>query len=140
MWKPLAEEATVRLEVDVAPDAPRALAVPGGLEQILDNLVDNALAVAPAESVIELGVARTDGTVTVTVADRGPGMTDDQITRSFDRFWRAADADHPGTGLGLAVVKHLVRASGGEVALAARPGGGLVATVQLPVASDAVRR
>jgi signal transduction histidine kinase len=140
MWKPLAEEAAVRLEVDVQAGAPRAMAVPGGLEQILDNLVDNALAVAPAASAIELGVSRVDGHVAVTVADRGPGMTEEQITRSFDRFWRAADADHPGTGLGLAVVKHLARASGGDVGLAARPGGGLVATVRLPLASDALRR
>ena len=52
------------------------------------------------------------------MADRGPGMTTEQIARSFDRFWRAADADHPGTGLGLAVVQHLARASGGDVGLA----------------------
>ena len=58
-------------------------------------------------------------------------MTPEQIARSFDRFWRAADADHPGTGLGLAVVQHLARASGGDVGLARRVGGGLVATVRL---------
>ena len=51
----------------------------------------------------------------MTVSDRGPGMTPDQIARSFDRFWRASDADRPGTGLGLAVVQHLARASGGDV-------------------------
>jgi signal transduction histidine kinase len=66
-------------------------------------------------------------------------MTPDQIARSFDRFWRAADADRPGTGLGLAVVQHLARASGGDAALAARPGGGLVATVRLPLA-DGVKQ
>ena len=81
--------------------------MPGALEQILDNLVDNSLAVAPPSSAIELSVRRGEQAVEVSVADRGPGMTPEQIARSFDRFWRAADADHPGTGLGLAVVQQL---------------------------------
>jgi signal transduction histidine kinase len=132
MWKPLAEEEGVRVRVDAHAPSLQALAVPGALEQILDNLVDNSLAVAPASTAIELSVRRCEQAVEVSVADRGPGMTPEQIARSFDRFWRAADADHPGTGLGLAVVQHLARASGGDVGLARRVGGGLVATVRLP--------
>ena len=140
MWKPLAEEQGVEVRVDAAGTGLFALAVPGSLEQVLDNLVDNALAVAPPASAIELRVRRSDRQVILAVADRGPGMTPEQIARSFDRFWRAADADRPGTGLGLAVVQHLARASGGDVELAARPGGGLVATVRLPAAPDGLRR
>jgi signal transduction histidine kinase len=132
MWKPLAEEEGVRVRVDAHAPSLQALAMPGALEQILDNLVDNSLAVAPASTAIELSVRRCEQAVEVSVADRGPGMTPEQIARSFDRFWRAADADHPGTGLGLAVVQHLARASGGDVGLARRVGGGLVATVRLP--------
>ena len=130
----------MRIGVDVVDGELLALAVPGAFEQILDNLVDNALAVAPAGTAIELRLRRAAQHVIVTVSDRGPGMTPDQIARSFDRFWRAADVDRPGTGLGLAVVQHLARASGGDVTLAARLGGGLVATVRLPVAADALRR
>ena len=121
------------MRVDARAPALEAMVVPGALEQILDNLVDNSLAVAPPSSAIELSVRRGDHAVELSVADRGPGMTPEQITRSFDRFWRAADADHPGTGLGLAVVQQLARASGGDVGLARRVGGGLVATVRLPV-------
>jgi signal transduction histidine kinase len=140
MWKPLAEEEGVRVRIDILDGQINALAVPGALEQILDNLVDNSLAVAPADSAIELRLRRGSQQVIIAVADRGPGMTPEQIARSFDRFWRAADADRPGTGLGLAVVQHLARASGGDVGLSARPGGGLVATLRLPVATDGVRR
>jgi signal transduction histidine kinase len=140
MWKPLAEEDGVRVQVDAAGTGLVALVVPGALEQILDNLVDNALAVAPPASAIELRVRRAGRQVTIAVADRGPGMTPEQIGRSFDRFWRAADADRPGTGLGLAVVQHLARASGGDVELGARPGGGLVATVRLQAVADGVKR
>jgi signal transduction histidine kinase len=140
MWKPLAEEDGVRVQVDAVGTGLVALVVPGALEQILDNLVDNALAVAPPASAIELRVRRAGRQVTIAVADRGPGMTPEQIGRSFDRFWRAADADRPGTGLGLAVVQHLARASGGDVELGARPGGGLVATVRLQAVADGVKR
>ncbi len=134
MWKPLAEEEGVRVRVDAPAPTMQALAVPGALEQILDNLVDNSLAAAPPSSAIELAVRRREQAIEVTVADRGPGMTSEQIARSFDRFWRAADVEHPGTGLGLAVVQHLARASGGDVGLTPRVGGGLVATVRLPAA------
>lgn len=137
MWKPLAEEGGVRISVD-APSC-EAHAVVGGVEQIVDNLVDNALAVAPAGSAVEVTARRGDRVVELTVADRGPGMTPEQIARSFDRFWRAADAEHPGTGLGLAVVQHLASASGGEVSLARRESGGLVATVVLPSAGHHIR-
>ena len=99
-----------------------------------------ALPVAPPASAIELRVRRTARQVIVAVADRGPGMTPEQIGRSFDRFWRAADADRPGTGLGLAVVQHLARASGGDVELAPPPSGGLVATVRLQAVAEGVKR
>lgn len=128
-WRPLAEESGVRIRVDAPPAGP-ALSMAGGVEQIVDNLVDNALAVTPSGAAIEIAVRPDDRAVVLTIADRGPGMTADQIVRSFDRFWRAADADHPGTGLGLAVVQQLAEAGGGDVELAARDGGGLVATVR----------
>ncbi len=116
--------------VDVPPTAP-AVAIVGGLDHIVDNLVDNALGAAPPHSSVDITVVNVDGSVVTTIADRGPGMTADQIARSFDRFWRAPDAAEEGTGLGLAVVQHLTVASGGDVSLAARDGGGLVAIVRL---------
>ena len=130
LWQPLAEESDVTVTVDVPPTAP-AVAVVGGLDQIVDNLVDNALGAAPPHSSVDITVVNVDGSVVTTIADRGPGMTADQIARSFDRFWRAPDAADEGTGLGLAVVQHLTVASGGDVSLAARDGGGLVAIVRL---------
>ena len=68
------------------------------------------------------------------VSDRGPGMPTDQLQHAFDRFWRAASAGRGGSGLGLAIVRQLAEASGGEVAVANRPGGGLEASVRLPLA------
>lgn len=114
-----------------------AEARPGALEQILDNLLSNALRVAPPGSEVEVAVDGGDPQVRITVADRGPGLDADQRRHAFDRFWRAPDAGPGGSGLGLAIVRELVHASGGEVALHGRDGGGLEAEVRLPRAAPA---
>ena len=130
IWAALAEERDVRLEV-VAPDRAEAMAVDGAVEQILDNLIDNALDVAPAGSAIEVVVRPGDDEVLVAVRDRGRGMTAEEIEHAFDRFWRPPSSTPGGTGLGLAIVRQLAQASGGEAFVRARPGGGLEAGVEL---------
>ncbi|WP_217547333.1 HAMP domain-containing sensor histidine kinase [Streptomyces sp. GbtcB6] len=110
-------------------------AVAGALEQILDNLLSNALSVSPPGTTITLATATAtadDGcTVELHVIDQGPGMTETDRQRAFDRFWRAADARHDGTGLGLSMVQRLTQAGGGDVALNASSDGGLDAVVRL---------
>jgi signal transduction histidine kinase len=131
-WRDAAAERGVAIDVDVAPFAAAALA-PGALEQILDNLIANALEFAPPESAVSL-VARRDAAVTVIeVADRGPGMSPQERAQAFDRFWRGQES-RPGSGLGLAIVKSLVEAEDGSVALQDRSGEGLRAVIRLPAA------
>ncbi len=132
MWAPLAEEQDVAIEV-VDRGGAVATAVPGALDQILDNYLDNAIAVAPPSSTVEVVVDAASPSVTrVHVLDRGPGLSDEQLAHAFERFWRAADAGHDGSGIGLAIVAHLAASSGGTVSLQRRPGGGLDASVTLP--------
>ena len=131
-WTALAEEQRVRLQARVDGRL-RALVSPGRIEQVLDNLLANALEVAPAGSSVEVASARTDGWVELRVRDRGPGMTGEQLSHAFDRFWRG-ERSEGGFGLGLAIVQRLVRADGGEVQLHPREGGGLEAVVRLPAA------
>ena len=78
------------------------------------------------------------GTYTITVADSGPGIPADDLTRVFERFYRVDKSrSRPGgTGLGLAIVKHLVELHGGQAVAANRPEGGAVFTVRLPVAGS----
>jgi len=131
MWEPLAAEQYVSVSFTGMPVG-QVWAIPGALEQIVDNLVANALRVSPPGTTIML--ARTPG-AELHVLDQGPGMSASDRERAFDRFWRASDTHHDGTGLGLPIVRHLVHASGGEVTLDAAPGGGLDARVRLrPVA------
>jgi signal transduction histidine kinase len=129
-WAPSAAEHGVELVVEPGP-AVRAWALQGALDQVLDNLLANALRFAPPGSQIRLAVRRADGWVEVHVTDQGPGMTAEQRKRAFDRFWRARPADGEGTGLGLAVVRQLVVAGGGAAELRQARGGGLDAVARL---------
>jgi hypothetical protein len=97
MWELLAAEQHVALAVTGTAAGP-VWAIPGGLEQIIDNLVANALRVSPTGTTLTL--TRAPG-AELHVIDQGSGMTAADRERAFDRFWRASDSHHDGTGLGL---------------------------------------
>jgi signal transduction histidine kinase len=105
-------------------------AVPGAIEQILDNLLDNALAVSPRGAVVSADVSLEGDMCLLTISDQGPGLSNDEKRNATRRFWRG-DTTNPGTGLGLAIVDALATASGGSFSLADSPSGGLSATVSL---------
>ncbi|MFJ2112608.1 MULTISPECIES: ATP-binding protein [unclassified Streptomyces] len=130
-WMGLYEQYGVRLFL-VGDPVGAALAVPGAVEQILDNLLSNALRYSPMGSTVTVVRRPHTGTVELQVMDEGPGMTPEQRRRAFDRFWRAPDAPKGGTGLGLALVQRLTLASGGEALLTDAPSGGLNAVIRLP--------
>ncbi len=133
-WTALAEEQGVTLAASVAGGA-QVLVTPGRLEQILDNLLANALEVAPRGTAIELtATAAVADRCELHVLDRGPGLTEEQRASAFERFWRGRSAG-PGFGLGLAIVQRLLRADGGQIDLRPRPGGGLDVCLTLPSGS-----
>jgi signal transduction histidine kinase len=129
-WAPLAAEQDVKLTAEAGTAVP-VWAVPGALEQVLDNLLANALGVAPAGSRIQLAIRQAGGWVELHITDQGPGMPADQRQRAFDRFWRGPASERDGSGLGLAIVRQLVEASGGTAELHPSPGGGLDAVARL---------
>jgi signal transduction histidine kinase len=131
IWAPLADERGITLSAGSVARL-TARAVPGALEQIVDNYIDNALNASGPGNEITVSVIRDNGWAAVHVTDHGPGMPSDQLQHAFDRFWRASSAGSDGTGLGLAIVRQLAEASGGEVSLANRATGGLDASVRLP--------
>ncbi|MFM7064938.1 MAG: sensor histidine kinase, partial [Actinomycetes bacterium] len=132
-WEALAAErdvTVVRRGVATA----RCAAVDGALEQVVDNLVDNALDAVPPGTSIEVTVTQPGGPrpVQVVVRDHGPGMTAAERERATDRFWRGPASAPAGTGLGLAIVQHLVESGGGTFELRAPDDGpGLEAVVRL---------
>lgn len=123
MWEPLAAEKNVTIRVDSAATVECAV-IEGGLEQIIDNYIDNALTVAPEGSDILIEVHKVGGSVQVDVIDSGSGLSSEQRERAFERFWRGKNSENAvGTGLGLAIVHQLAAASGGTVELLARSDG-----------------
>ncbi|MBC7461148.1 MAG: HAMP domain-containing protein [Thermoleophilia bacterium] len=133
-WEGLADERGVTLDV-AAPTPLPCRTVGGALEQVIDNLVDNALSVSPTGSVIHLEALARDGQVVIRVADQGPGMSESDLAHAFERFWQGGISTGS-SGLGLAIVRQLAQASGGDAHLehARADGRGLVAVVSLPAA------
>jgi signal transduction histidine kinase len=133
VWSPLAAERGLAIELLGEPAAPvAAQLVPGHLEQILDNLIDNAFDASPAGGTIELGLGVVDATVEIHVKDAGRGMTDDELSRAFDSFWRSPRSPSPqGTGLGLSIAQQLARANSGVIVLAHNQPHGVDASLRL---------
>jgi signal transduction histidine kinase len=105
----------------------------GRLEQVISNLVVNAIKYGGGTPVDVRLAAADGGDPLLTVSDRGPGIDPADLPRVFDRFFRADVGTHPGgLGLGLAVVRELVEAMGGSVSVASSPGQGAAFTVRLP--------
>jgi len=136
-WIPLAEERRVSIVLDAQAVRGRVMAVPGHLEQVLDNLLSNALEASPEGSTItvsvnddSLGSARA---LALHVRDEGAGLAEPERQRAFDRFWQG-QGRRGGSGLGLAIVAQLVEANGGHATLAPAVPTGLDAAVVLPAA------
>ena len=127
-----AERAGLTLKSD-APAGPLPLVGDGErLERALGNLVANAIKFTPPGGEITLRAAAGDDEIRLSVADTGIGIEVDQQERVFERFYKADRGRGSGTGLGLAIVKHIVRAHGGDVSLESRPGRGSTFTIRLP--------
>ena len=137
-WSALAAEHDVVIDAHVD-EGTIVLVTPGHLEQVLDNVLSNAIDVAPAGSVVHIAAGADGGAVELRVRDAGPGMDAEQRVRAFDRFWRPAGASSGGSGLGLAIVRSLVEADGGSVDLDAAPGGGLEVRFVLRAAARSAR-
>ncbi len=117
------------------PDPPlTALADHGRLEQVLLNLLDNAIKYTPAGGAVALGGELRGDQVALTVTDTGIGIPPKDLPRIFERFYRvdgARSREAGGTGLGLAIVKHIVQLHGGQVQVQSEPGRGSCFTVLL---------
>ena len=106
------------------------------LRQVLDNLLANARTHTPAGTPVSVQLRHVDGRATLTVADRGPGLTEEQATRVFERFYRADSSrtrESGGAGLGLSIVTAVTEAHGGTVETKPTPGGGATFVITLPL-------
>jgi signal transduction histidine kinase len=134
------EQAGMAVETDLAPGLPRVRGDAAALRRVLDNLVANAVKFAASgRSIAVRAAVRADGNaVVLRVEDAGPGIPRDERERVFEPFYRGGAAERnatPGSGLGLSLVRHVVRAHGGRVHVEGREAGGTAVVLELPVAS-----
>lgn len=128
----------VRLTATCPEGTPKVLADQGQLEQVLLNLLDNAIKYTPDGGDVAITVSRTGGQVRVDVSDTGIGIPSKDLPRIFERFYRVDEGrsrEQGGTGLGLSIVKHIVQLHGGEISVASEAGKGSTFTVLLPTSS-----
>ncbi len=136
----LAEHARqhgIDLTIDCPADLPRALADYTRLEQVLLNLLDNAIKYTPSGGSVTISAVQHDQRIAIAVSDTGLGIPAKDLSRIFERFYRVDEArcrEQGGTGLGLSIVKHIVQLHGGEIQVASEPGKGSTFTVFLTTA------
>jgi two-component system, OmpR family, sensor histidine kinase KdpD len=125
-----------RITTRVLPDLPLVAMDDVLIEQVLVNLLDNAVKYTPPGSPIVIVATATDAAVTVEVADRGPGLTSGDEEKVFEKFYRGEQGNGRGAGLGLAISHGVVRAHGGRIWAQNLPGGGVAFLFTLPLSGS----
>jgi len=128
-----------RLGLELATEPVAVFADATRLEQVLSNLIDNALKYTPDEADVEIHVSASGNRVKVSVTDTGPGIAADQCERLFTRFYRVKGVgapDQPGLGLGLYICRVIVELHGGAIAVESRVGEGTTFSFTLPVSKS----
>jgi signal transduction histidine kinase len=110
----LAEQKGLKFSVHIPPDLSCVYGAPTRLQQVITNLVNNAINYTNEGEVVVRAV-ETDSEILVEVADTGCGISPDDIPRLFEDFFRGSDVEHKGTGLGLSISKRIVEAHGGKI-------------------------
>jgi signal transduction histidine kinase len=137
MATPLSQLKNQRLDVDIHPDLPKILVDARRLEQVLTNMVANAIKYTPTGGIIRASASQNSTSIKFQVSDNGPGIPQDDLERIFEPFYRLAresnEAPVPGTGLGLALAKTLIELHGGKIWAESSPGEGGVFCFTIPL-------
>lgn len=123
------------INVSVAHDLPPVWVDADLIQMVITHLLDNALKYSPSGSRISVSAKREDGRVVICVADRGPGISEEEQSRIFEKFYRGkGDKNLKGTGMGLAIAREVMLAHGQEIWVASQLGKGSEFFVSLPIA------
>ncbi len=140
-WEKKFAEKHLKVAVDLAPGLPTIRADESRLQEILYNLLDNAVKYTPENGEIRLRIEQRESEIALSVSDSGHGIPKEDLPRIFERFYRADKArsrELGGTGLGLSIVKHIAQLHGGRVEAESELGQGTTVRVILPVDAAAV--
>ena len=128
----LASGKGVEIVNAVPANLPPVLADPVRIEQVFSNILGNALKFTPRGGRVTLDHRMAGGALLVTVSDTGPGMSPEEVTKAFERYWQSGATAAKGTGLGLAISRAIVEAHGGEITVRSALRAGAAFTVSLP--------
>jgi two-component system phosphate regulon sensor histidine kinase PhoR len=132
-----AAQKNIRLLNEVGPGLPRVMADQGRMEQVLVNLIDNAVKYTPEGGSVRLFAEQGETFVRISVEDSGIGIPAKDLPRIFERFYRVDEGrsrDKGGTGLGLAITKHIIQLHGGEITVSSVSGKGSAFSFTLQIA------
>jgi signal transduction histidine kinase len=133
---PMAKERGIELTAEVIHPLPTVRADGDRLAEVLTNLIGNALRYAPDGGHVTVSARHTEGQIVLAVRDDGPGIAQEDIPFVFERFWRgdkSRNRSSGGTGIGLAIVRHLVELHGGKISVESTLGRGTLFKVSLPL-------
>ena len=131
---PVAAEKSISLRLTAPDDIPDVFADGERVTQAISNLVGNAIKFSPSGEEIVVRVAVLEREVLFSISDKGSGMTPEQLSHAFDRFWQSSRTDRQGAGLGLAITKGIVDAHGGRIWAESKPDVGSTFYFTLPIA------
>ena len=130
--RPLVDDRKIKLDVNVEKGLPKVRADTERVQQVISNLVGNAIKFTPSGGTITISARRDGDEVLFSVADTGSGIAEDQLPKVFDRYWQSTRTDRQGAGLGLAIAKGIVEGHGGEIWVESKPGKGTRVEFSLP--------
>ncbi len=142
LFRPQAKEKALTLSLEVPRDLPSVYGDPDMLAQVLINLLDNAIKYTPPRGSVTIRAMVLEDQLRVEVEDTGIGIPAESLPRIFERFYRvdkARSRELGGFGIGLAIVKHIIRAHGGKIEVESTPGKGSLFYFTLPLAEPASR-
>ena len=131
---PVAHEKALVLKLNAPDDLPDVMADSERIRQAFSNLIGNAVKFSSPGGEILVRAVALDGEVRFSVTDKGRGMTPEQLSHSFDRFWQSSRTDRQGAGLGLAITKGIIEAHSGRIWAESIPGEGSTFYFTLPAA------
>ena len=135
-FRPLAQKKHLSINIETLQPS-RTFAIPDAVETMVSNLLSNAIKYTPQGGSVALRLYQTDGFARLEVEDSGPGMSAAEKSQIFERFTRLPEHQElQGTGIGLALVRELAEAHGGEIEVDSQPGHGSVFSLLLPLADD----
>lgn len=140
-FEPAGLERSISFSLNAQED-PVVVGDPLRIEQILNNLLANALRYSPQGGSVEISIVTQDGNIALSVHDSGPGIPESALPHLFERFYRvdrSRSRDEGGTGLGLAIARQLAALMGGTLSAVNHPLGGAVFTLVLPAAKNVIK-